>query len=424
MKKYIILFVALALTMQLTAQESTLMHFMRWSPQSMRSNPANLSDTTRFYMGIPIFSNIAIDVNSGFGYSDLITRGKDNKLRVNRDGILNEANDRNRFTTDFSMELFSFGVRFREENMITFSLSAKTFGSVLIPKDAAVLLLEGNKPGGTIGLEADVNATAYVEAALGYVRKIDDNWKVGGRVKYLAGAGNVFGDMNASIHTDENTYALTLKSDALMHASITDFEEDGALANSGAAFDLGVYYKTPIEGLEASFSMIDWGWMTWNSGLKEFRSFVNNGEYTFAGLESLDGSFEAALDTLTEAFKFEETDTETAYTSSLPGKIFLGVSYNLTKADKFGFLFSTRALHNFQRTTFGLMYSRQVGNWFTVAAGNNFMMNKLFNPSLALLLRLKGFQFHIAAENISSFNPKDLRTVSLQFGMNIAVWAK
>ncbi len=125
-----------------------------------------------------------------------------------------------------------------------------------------------------------------------------------------------------------------------------------------------------------------------------------------------------------EAFKFEESETGRAYSSSLPGKIFLGASYNLTKDDKFGFLFSTRALHNFQRTTFTLMYNRQVGNWFSVAAGNNFSMSKLFNPSLAILLRLKGFQFHIAAENLSSFNVKDLRTVSFQFGMNIAVWAK
>ncbi len=375
MRKYIILFVSLALAAQLTAQESTLMHFMRWSPQSMRSNPTNLLDTTRYYMGIPILSNIGLDVNSGFGYSDLITR-KGNKLQINRE-ILNTANDRNRFTTDFSMELFSFGIRIREENMITFSLSTKAFGSVLIPKDVAVLLLDGNKPGGTIEANADVNGTAYVEAALGYIRKIDDNWKVGGRVKYLAGAVNAYGnDMKASLYTDPDTYALTLKSDALLRTSLFDLEE-GALTNSGAAFDLGVYYKTPIHGLEVSLSMIDWGWITWNSSLKEYRSFVKNGEYTFSGLESLDGSFDAVLDTLSEAFKFEESDTKTPYSSFLPGKIFLGVSYNLTKADKFGFLFSTRALHNFQRTTFGLMYSRQVGNWFTVAAGNNFMMNKL-----------------------------------------------
>jgi hypothetical protein len=67
------------------------------------------------------------------------------------------------------------------------------------------------------------------------------------------------------------------------------------------------------------------------------------------------------------------------------------------------------------------MYSRRVGNWFTVAAGNNFMTQKLFNPSLALHFRTGNFQFHIVGENISSFYLKDISTANIQFGMNIAI---
>ncbi len=425
MKKYILLLsISVVFSAQLLAQESTLMHFMHWSPVSMRSNPVNLEDTTRYYLGIPFLSNINASLRSPFSYSDAIYRNPQNdSLHINHN-IVDQLTANSNMSVDVAYELISFGIRFREDNMITFSLSAKTFGTFFIPKDAVSFILDGNTPGQTIAVDGDVNATAYVEAALGYTRRIDDNWKVGGRVKYIAGLANAFGkNMRASIYTNEENYGMTMKSDAFVQTSYLD-PSNGIFSNSGAGFDLGASYKTPIEGLKVDLSLVDWGWISWNSKLKSYRSFVKNGAYTFNGLNGLDDSFDAVLDTLKEVFKFEESENTGAYTSTLPGKIFLGASYNLTAQDKFGFLFSTRALQNFKNTTFTLMYNRQVGQWFSVAVGNNFMLDKVFNPSLALLFRAKGFQFHIAAENISNYNVKDMTGFNIQFGMNIAVWSK
>ncbi|MDR0692012.1 MAG: DUF5723 family protein [Prevotellaceae bacterium] len=425
MKKHLVIFLSLFLmapVAQTVAQESTLLHFMRQSPQSLRSNPANLLDSTKFFMGIPFLSNINVDLNFGFAYSDAIYRdAHDDSLRINR-SIVDQLTGSSRMGVDFNYELLSFGARFREDNMITFSLSAKAFGTFLFPKDVATLLVEGNEPDGVLSIDSDVNASAYVEAALGYSRIIDKHWKVGVRVKYLAGIANAYSDrMNISVATDAD-YALKLSSDALLRTSILDLE-DNPLKNSGMAFDAGVYYKSPVKGLELSFSLVDWGYIQWNSDRKAFRSEVKNGVYEFKGITDVtDNNVNAILDTLKNVLEFNEIENPDAYSSPLLGKIFFGASYDFSNYDKVGFLFSTRALQHFSRTTFALMYSRRVGNWFTVAAGNNFMTQKLFNPSLALHFRTGNFQFHIAGENISSFYLKDISTANIQFGMNIAIY--
>ncbi|MDR2449279.1 MAG: DUF5723 family protein [Prevotellaceae bacterium] len=403
---------------QTVAQESTLLHFMRQSPQSLRSNPANLSDSVKFFMGIPLLSNINVDFNLGFAYSDAIYRDAHDSLRIDRN-IVDQLTNSSRMGLDFNYELLSFGVRFREDNMITFSLSAKAFGTFLFPKDVATLLVEGNTPGGTLSIDSDVNASAYVEAALGYSRIIDKHWKVGARVKYLAGLANTYSDrMNVSIATADD-YALKLSSEALLRTAVI---EENPMKNSGVAFDAGVYYKSPVKGLEFSFSLVDWGFIQWNSDRKAFQSEVKDGVYEFKGITDVqDNNVNAILDTLKSVLEFNEIDNPDAYTSPLLGKIFFGAAYDISKYDKVGFLFSTRALQHFSRTTFSLMYSRRVGNWFTVAAGNNFMTQKLFNPSLALHFRTGNFQFHIVGENISSFYLKDISSANIQFGMNIAI---
>jgi hypothetical protein len=392
---------------------------MRQSPQSLRTNPANLSDSVKFFIGIPFLSNINADFNLGFSYSDAIYRDAFDSLRINR-SIVDQLTGSSRMGLDFNYELLSFGVRFREDNMITFSLSAKAFGTFLFPKDVATLLVEGNKPGAALSIDSDVNASAYVEAAVGYTRVIDKRWKVGARVKYLAGLANVYSDrVKIDVETDLSDYSLKLSSDAMLRTSLV---QKNPFQNSGVAIDAGVYFQSPVKGLDFSLSVVDWGYIQWNAKRKMFRSEVKNGVYEFKGITDVeDNDVNAILDTLKNVLEFNEEDNPDAYTSPMLGKIFFGATYDLSKHDKLGFLFSTRALQHFSRTTFSLMYSRSVGDWFTVAAGNNFMTHKLFNPSLALHFRAGNFQLFLVGENISSFDLKDISTANIHFGMSIAV---
>ncbi|MDR3185033.1 MAG: DUF5723 family protein [Prevotellaceae bacterium] len=423
MKKHLILLSVLLLTwaVQVAAQESTLLHFMRNSPQSLRSNPANLLDTVTSFVGIPFLSNINADFNLGFAYADAIYRNPGNdSLSVNRD-IVDKLTRSTRLGLDAHYELMSFGVRFREDNMVTFSLSAKAFGTFHFPKDLAVLLVHGNTPGETLSFDSDINASACVEVAVGYARTFNENWKMGVKVKYLAGLANIYGDdLTAAIATHPDDFSLQLSSQALVRTASV---KDNPFENSGLGFDAGLYYKSPVKGLEFSLSLIDWGYIQWNSVDKVYQSKVRDGRYEFKGITDIkDNNLNAILDTLESVMKFNDVDNPDPYTSPLPGKIYFGASCDLNPFDKLGFLFSTRALQKFSRTTFAFMYSRSVGKWLTVAAGNNFMLQKFFNPSVAAHFRLGNFQLHLTGENLSSFNVKAITTANIQFGMNITIY--
>ena len=103
MKKNIVLvilsFFLLAPVARTVAQESTLLHFMRQSPQSLRSNPANLLDTMKFFMGIPFLSNVNVDFNLGLSYSDAIYRDTHDSLRINRN-IVDQLTNSSRMGLD------------------------------------------------------------------------------------------------------------------------------------------------------------------------------------------------------------------------------------------------------------------------------------------------------------------------------------
>ena len=402
---------------QAAAQESTLMSFMRQSPQALRTNPAGLSDSVRWFMGIPfLLSHFGLDLDAGIAYNDAIQRNADNSLQINPKIEDKIADARTMF--HFNYELLSFGFRFQKKHMITFSLSAVADASFLLPGELAALLVEGNTPGKPLNITSEINAAAYVEAALGYSFAINKNWNAGLRVKYLQGGANASGkNLHATITTDPNDYKMTLTADAKAKVAYID-DPAAATDNRGMAFDAGIYYNTPLEGLSVGVSMTDWGWIDWKSNPKIYEATMLNDNFEFAGLTDLKGDFDQIIDTLKNVFDFKDRDGK-AYRSLLPGKIYVSATYDLTKNDKFGFLFSTRALDSFSRTTFTLMYNRSVGRWFSVAVGNNFMTTKIFNPSIALNLRGGAFQFYVAAENIASFNPARTRTLNLQFGMNL-----
>jgi hypothetical protein len=399
------------------AQESALMSFMRQSPQALRTNPAGLSDSVRWFMGIPfLLSHLGLDLDAGIAYNDVIRRNADNSLQINPDAADKIANART--MANFNYELLSFGFRFMKQHMITFSLSATADASILLPGELASLLINGNTPGKPLSVTSEINAMAYVEAALGYSFAINENWKAGLRFKYLRGGAGARGkDIRATIHTDPDDYKMTIDANAAVDVAYIDPAES-VTGNTGMAFDAGIYYNTPVKGLSIGASMVDWGWIDWTSNPKIYETKMVNGSFEFSGLASLNDDFDHIIDTLKNAFDFDDRDGK-AYRSVLPGKIYLSAAYSLTKNDKFGFLFSTRALDHFSRTTFTLMYNRSVGKWFSVAVGNNFMASKLFNPSMAFNLRGGAFQWYMAVENLSSFNPAGIRSLNLQMGFNL-----
>ncbi|MDR1680174.1 MAG: DUF5723 family protein [Prevotellaceae bacterium] len=421
-----LLFAVATLSQSAYAQESTLMHFMPQSPQSLHTNPANLSDDVQWFMNFfPVLGGIHVDANLDVSHSDLLQRLPDNALQV-KPSAVDKIGSSARLMAGLNLELITFGFKVHPKHMITFSTSTVADISLRLPGDAAKLLILGNTPGEQLDFRVDANAIAYLETALGYSFSINEAWKVGARAKLLLGAANIYvNNMRATLDTDPTDYSMRLRMNALGQTSNIETISDDPMKlldhlfdNTGFAFDFGIRYNTPVEGLSLAFSAVDWGWINWKSDLKFHEANLTNDEFIFAGLNSLDGNFDQITDTLGNLFDFEER-AGTSYRTPLPGKLYLSAAYNLTPDDKFGLLFGTRAMDNFSRTTLTLMYNRSVGKWLSVSLGNNFMLSKVFNPSLAINLRGGAFQFFISAENISSVSATTARTVGVHLGFNL-----
>ena len=115
---------------------------------------------------------------------------------------------------------------------------------------------------------------------------MNDNFSIGGRIKYLNGIGNLStSNSNLFLTTDDDIYQLSLNADYQINASSLllynglDAPEEivqlGGLgldqvftSNRGLAFDLGVHLK--FDDLDIALSVLDIGQITWEENVRNY----------------------------------------------------------------------------------------------------------------------------------------------------------
>ena len=403
------------------AQESNLLHFMNTTPQALRSNPANFPDSMEMYFGVPFLANINVGVGSPLAWSDIFIHRRDSLL-FNRH-LASIMPDDSRISADFNYDIFTFGKRFNNKHYITVGLTAKGYGEASLPKDIVNLLVNGNsaftkKP---LALDASFFGITYGELAIGYGYHINKHWTVSGRVKFLGGIASAYSEsLKATLATDPNTYDLTGTTDILFKTAHGNIFE-----NPGAGVDAGIYFKTPLQGLELGLSFIDWGFIRWNANVTEHRGVKNDQSISFSGITDISAGgdvMKTFLDTLKNQLDLEERNGE-AFRTVLPGRLFFSASYNFSPNDRIGLLFRTDVLQHFARSGITIMYNRLISDWFSVSAGNNFIFDLgAFNPGIAMNFTASTFQFYITVENFRSFYLRDMDGIRLQLGMAIALY--
>lgn len=113
MKKIALTIIALACTLSLGAQDSHMLSAAGITPQRLYINPAMMPEHS--YMSIPLIGSIGLNVGTSLGYGSLVKNGYIDGASLARD-MKDKA-----FRTDISLDIFSFGIRFREDNLISVS---------------------------------------------------------------------------------------------------------------------------------------------------------------------------------------------------------------------------------------------------------------------------------------------------------------
>lgn len=191
-----------------------------------------------------------------------------------------------------------------------------------------------------------VSMKSYLELAYGYTRKINDEFTVGGRLKFLMGlvagtlnfqkgdltvnGNNIAYDVDASLRLSSNFLEMGTKGDG----SIYDFSAFNLDAKHispcgwGGAADLGVTYK-PEKNLTISFSLLNLGFISWKYNIvgKSVKKDVFTGE-TIKADGSDDGDMQKFIDNLATIVDFEKVGAESA-SDMLSCTVNLGARYNM-----------------------------------------------------------------------------------------------
>lgn len=364
----------LCLLTTINGQNSQTLYYLNRVPQSTFMNPA-IQPSCNFFLGLPVVSSLQMGVgNNALSLTDIIKQHPTNdslilflhpEANYDKGDFIAKLSNNNFFFEDFQTDLLSFGFRIKKM-YFTFNISEKLNLSFNYPKDLMVLALYGNEKFfnqtsdfSTLG----ANLMFWREYGLGVSRQFGNNLTIGIRPKVL------FGHIAAV--TDNSTMGLSFTRDSIyinanakvnmsvpMPAKTTPegefdgFDEsaldnidpvDYALQHNNLGFgvDLGVYY-TPFKKLALSLSIIDLGYIKWDTDITNLQL---KGDFTFSGIDlgeqvtndSIDDPFKVILDSLENSFT--TTTKSTSFTTSLGTKVYFGASWLVSKKFDLSFLY-------------------------------------------------------------------------------------
>lgn len=384
-----------------------------------QSNPAFANDKN--FVAMPALGNLNIGMNGTIGVSHLL---------YNVDGrtttFLNPEVDANKFLKGLK-DKNRIGVNLRETILAggwkawggynTVTIGARADVGIYLPKDLFRLAKEGVMNSSYNIGNTGAHAQAWAEIALGHSRQITSQWRVGGSLKFLIGAGNIDAQFHsADLTLGENDW--TAEVDAEIQASVKNFryetdynkhtERDyvsGAKLDSfglngfGVALDLGAVYTWNADW-EFSASLLDLGFIHWGNNMLATTNglqTVNTDRYTFNVDD--DTSFNKFKDDISMLYQLEDAGDKGGRTTGLGATMNLGAQYVFPyyRNLKFGFTNTTRIQGDYSWTDFRLSANVEPVKCFS--AGINLGVGT-FGASFGWILnyRTTGFNLFLASD--------------------------
>lgn len=421
-------------TISVFGQRDLTLYNMSNISQSLTVNPA-FRPKTNVFVTLPLAMQTFGITNSGFGAVDLFT--PEQTAFISDDRFFKKMSPINYLQIQTKNELLGFGFRVKK-NYFTFNVSSNLSFEFNYTPDFLQLLLQGNG-GGLSGKRASfdglgIHLTEYIDYAIGYNREVNDKLAVGGKLKLISGLANMTtsnstlgfstGVNGTSIGFDGSAFIRSSNLGvALDTTSKTEFPIESAFnfSNMGLALDLGATYKF-TDKISMSASIIDLGYISWKNDVRNYE--LKKFEYTFNGVDAssvlTDTSdvFKKISDTLTNMFKTEQSNT--AYSTSLATRFYVGGNYHFNKYFDAGILWYSQFVRNQYRPALVLSTTVNVKSWLSASVNYGMYANSYSNVGFGLSLRGGPIQFYVLTDNIlAPFNLGGTRTASLSLGLNL-----
>lgn len=456
-KYYILSFIiVLASTSLLQAQHINTMYFLENAPLRHTINPA-FQPVSKIYITLPVlgYTSLAIG-NKEICMQDLIFTNESGEtitaLHPCAEGQLwNKLPKLWNIDADINLNLMGFGRRIKDSGYLTMNISEHIIAGIGLPKTLFSPLLGQSIE--NLDLQSlNLSATVYSSVSFGYSHKINEQWSVGGKLKFLMGSTHISGQFD-EFSFMSNTDVATLKGIGnLRQAGLLDvrmflgeeeiespvedneyIEEgviDGESTNNqevineiltyvkpqgyGGAIDLGFTYK-PIEQLQLAVSVTDLGLIHWHTGsigcVQIDTTFTGVGEFNYSDYV-VNGEFQSEqfkTDVQTNLEKYGsaihiEDIIDHSFNQMLTANLNIGIDANFWKNRiGIGVYSHTRffnMLNNFfvtEEVTVGAAF--RPANWFNLALTYSFLNGHWGNAGAAISLApYDGIMLTVAAD--------------------------
>ena len=437
---------------ELSAQQSRTSYFMKGSTVSTLQNPAFRPD--RGYLSIPVLGGINPSfTTNGLTVDQLVyPKGGETVLfldpSVDTDQFLKGLKTDNRIHSSMHTQILGAGW-YSGKSFWTIDLSLWANASLSTPKSLFEFMKKGNGVDGTTYNIRNLQSTveSYVSVGLGYSRPVNDKLTIGGKLKFLVGAGSAEAQID-QMHAVMNAGQWNITSQGTLHVSAKDvqaqqeLDNDGkpyidgfeinepGIAGYGAGIDLGASYRL-TDRITLSAALLDFGFINWGKGVYG----VADGDFNFDGFDlvvnetatdkpSVSDQFDSLTDDLEDLVHFREQGQKSR-TTMLRSTINIAGEYELVK-DKltFGLLSSTRFYQPKAHTELTVSTNYRPINWFEAALSYSFIHSQFQTYGLALNFSPCWINFFVGTDYMltkvsTEYIPLKSRAADFYFGISI-----
>lgn len=437
------------------AQTSNLLLGSDLVPQRTYLNPSFFPESHRVYVALPglnVVYNALGPINEYLYYNK-----ETQSTTINLNGLFNNLKDGNHIASDIDVNLFGFGFRATPKLFFTFSAEERTHILVGFPSELYTLLNEGNTHhlGDNPLVMADgdfMHASSFIQLALGVGYEPIPGLKVGLRAKKLRGILDIStANTYLNVHTDSD-YG-SMQADLFYQVRMClpfKHDEQGyhfrniipAKGNRGFAFDLGAEYS--IGKWDFSASLLDLGGkVKWKNDIYMMTpDGKDTSHFSFTGI-NMDGYFNGGdstsgggmRDSLASFLATDSNNVADPYTTKLPTRFNLGVSYQVLPALKLAANFHgevDKTLQTHEGCTADklfffnatLMANYKVKNWLELSLGNSIVNYgsgvRAFNPSFGATVNIaKTVQLYVLLDHVTHLHLFEAKHCNVYYGINI-----
>ena len=419
----------------MSAQTLNSLYFMdKWS-LSHRSNASFAPEYG--YVSVPFMGSSQFSISSNLGLSSFLFPTDAGLVTfmhpsVSSSEFINSLQANNFFSQESNNNLISVGFYGKNSEFWSFGLSLKEQLNMNLPIDLFRLA--------KIGMAGSANhydlkdmsfRNTYIgEMSIGYSQDIDPQWRLGGKVKFLAGL--VSANINYSqfdVDLSQQTWHAQAKGEMLLNSQFMHLgqDADGYLdfgnynlnlsgfkpSGYGISIDFGATYKpVDIEGLTLGLSFSDFGFMTWRR--TSWQRGVADNSFTFNGFQNVDYTnfdLKAQLETLQkDALKLvkfkEEIGVDEYKLQELPATWNMSAEYSLMKDENrellVGALWNSRYIENRIFTELLGAVTLKPFTWMTSSLTYSIVANKPRTLGFALNFSPKWINVFLAFDGINT----------------------